>query len=178
MARKRPAEYAEEPIEAPGVNAREFLYDIQGKKRGDGDTSGLADDRKNVLDLNILVCVDVSGSISPTQFKQFMQQVDAIRGLSRVRVMEIDTDVVALYDYFKMTGGRVIRLGGGGGTAFSKGFDRAERMKPDAILFMTDGFVGDQVADRAIPTGWVLTHNGRKPYNFGTVVVRLPGPRH
>lgn len=153
---------------------REFLYEIQRKKPpSDSAAIPAALGRKNVLDLNILICVDVSGSISPTQFKAFMRQIDAIKGLSRVRVLEIDTEIIAMYDYFRVSGNRVIRLGGGGGTAFHKGFEKAKTMKPDAILFMTDGFVYDKVASPGIPTGWVLTADGVQPYPFGKVVVRM-----
>jgi predicted metal-dependent peptidase len=161
---------------APEVDARGFLYAIQRRKHATGVAvaSGEAEDRKNVLDLNILIGVDVSGSISATQFKQFMRQIDAIRGLSRVRIVEIDSEIVAFYDYFRLNGARVVRLGGGGGTAFEKAFAMARRLRPDAILFMTDGMVADTVQSPGIPTGWVLTNDGVQPYGFGTVVVRLP----
>lgn len=162
---------------SPIQDAKNFLYEIQKTKNELGQTGLLTSDelaaRKNILDLNILVCVDVSGSISRAQFCAFMQQIDAIKGLSRVKVIEVDTDIVAMYDYFKVPQSRVMRLGGGGGTAFNKCFTRAKKMKPDAILFMTDGFVADSVSNPGIPTGWVLTHNGRQPYGFGKTVVKM-----
>lgn len=133
-------------------------------------------ERKNVLDLKIVVCVDISGSISTKQFQQFMRQIDAIRGLSMVKVIETDTKVVAMYDYFKENKNRVVRLGGGGGTEFSEAFKWCKKLNPDAILFMTDGQVFDRVSDPGIPTGWILTQGGRKPYGFGKVVLELPPP--
>lgn len=157
---------------------KDFLYTVQKSKDKMGTAlTDLILDRKNVLDLNILVCVDVSGSISAQQFRDFMWQIDSIRGLSRVKVLEVDTEVVAMYDYFRTAQSRVIRLGGGGGTCFAKAFDKAKQMEPDAILFMTDGFVfGDKASDPGIQTGWVLTQNGQHPYGFGEVVLRLPAP--
>ncbi len=158
-------------------DARSFLAKIQkqkDQKKGFQSKSMLGlEDRKNVLDLNIAVGVDVSGSISREQFNQFMAQLNAIRGLSRVKVVEIDTEIVAMYDYFKSTKSRVIRLSGGGGTCFEKAFTKFIEIKPDAILFMTDGFVADTVENPNLPVGWILTHNGVKPYNFGEVVVKL-----
>jgi predicted metal-dependent peptidase len=157
-------------------DASRFLMRIQKKKNKDpfsGEILKEQTGRKNVLDLNILVMVDVSGSISVAQFKQFMSQIDAIKGLSRVKVMEVDTQVVAFYDYFKTGKPSVFRLGGGGGTEFSTAFVKAKKINPDAILFMTDGFVFNNVNSPGIPVGWVITSDGKKPYNFGEVVVKL-----
>lgn len=158
-------------------SAKDFLYKIQKTKSNPEGTSLKLTQagRKNVLDLKILVCLDVSGSISSTQFKQFMDQIDQIKGLSIVKVLETDDKVVALYNYEKKNEqSRVVRLLGGGGTAFTEAFSIARKINPDAILFMTDGFVSDNVKDPGIPTGWILTHDGETPYNFGEVILKLP----
>lgn len=160
-------------------DAKAFLYEIQKRKDPGGNAysnASLLADRKNVLDLKIVVMVDVSGSISARQFQQFMRQIDAIRGLSMVKVIETDTKVVAMYDYFKERKNRIVRLQGGGGTEFIPAFRAAKAMNPDCILTMTDGDIFDRVPDPGIPTGWILTHGGRKPFNFGKVVVELPPP--
>ena len=157
--------------------AKEFLYKIQENKKSDESFSLSNDGRKNILDLKILVCLDISGSISPVQFKQFMAQVDLIKGLSTVKVLETDDKAVALYDYFKTKEkARIIRILGGGGTAFTDAFNLAKKMEPDAVLFMTDGMVSDNVKDPGIPTGWILTHDGQIPYKFGDLVLKLPPP--
>ena len=160
-------------------DVRDFLYRIQKDKDHDGkktELKGPLGDRKNVLDLKILVAVDVSGSISSEQYRQFMHQVDLIKGLSVIKILEVDTKVVALYDYIKTSKSRIARLGGGGGTEFSEAFQYAKKIKPDAILFMTDGFVCNpgSISDPGIPTGWILTPGGVKPYKFGDVVAKLP----
>ena len=75
-------------------NAKDFLVKIQRGKDMRNVQNGLLDsvieERKNVLDLNIAVGLDVSGSISRADFNRFMAQLDAIKGLSRVKVIEID----------------------------------------------------------------------------------------
>lgn len=158
-------------------DVRDFLYKIQKQKdKSEGNTQvNLDGDRKNVIDLKIIVAVDVSGSISSAQYKQFMHQVDLIKGLSVIKILEVDTRVCALYDYVKTNKSRIARLGGGGGTEFTEAFQKMDQMKPDAVLFMTDGEVWDEGGLHSdLPTGWVLTYNGRKPYNFGEVVLKLP----
>lgn len=145
--------------------------------RGETLVHGLSADgggRQNVLDLNILIGVDISGSISQEQFRQFMRQIDAIRGLSRVRVIETDVTIQAMYDYFSAPKPRIVRLAGGGGTDFTEFFKVARNIKPDAILFLTDGFVGGSPKAPPFPVGWILTSGGVHPYGFGQVIVRLP----
>lgn len=158
--------------------ARDFLMKIQKTRNSKMAALGLVDpvleDRKNVLDLNIAVGVDVSGSISSAQFGQFMNQLKAIKGLSRVKVIETDTRIVAMYDYFSVEPKRIVRNSGGGGTEFTPAFKLFKELKPDAILFMTDGDAAGNVQDPHIPVGWILTRGGHPPFNFGSVVVKLP----
>ena len=158
-------------------NAKEFLVKIQKSKDMSNISKGVLEavieERKNVLDLNIAVGLDVSGSISRADFNKFMAQLDAIKGLSRVKVIEIDTQIVAMYDYFKTHQNRIARLGGGGGTFFGPAFDKFKQLRPDAILFMTDGDVAGNVANPGIPTGWIMTNDKSPPYGFGEVIVRL-----
>lgn len=157
-------------------DARSFLYKIQMQKNAAENSiaNSKSMDRKNVLNLKILIGVDCSGSISPAQFAQFMRQIDKIRGLSIVKVIEIDDQIIAMYDYFRTGQGRIINIKGGGGTEFKEFFQAAEKMQPDAILFMTDGFVGDHVEDCSIPVGWILTAYSQKPYKFGEILFKLP----
>ena len=158
-------------------NAKDFLTKIQKTKDVKNVQQGVLaqaiEERKNVLDLNIAIGLDVSGSISRADFSKFMAQLDAIKGLSRVKVIEVDTQIVAMYDYYKTKQNRIARLGGGGGTMFAPAFAKFKQLKPDAILFMTDGDCAGSVPDPGIPTGWIMTNNRRPPYNFGEVVVVL-----
>ena len=78
-----------------------FLGDIQNKKLKaksgkDFDFAKIEMERKNVLDLNIVVGVDVSGSISSAMFKDFMVQLNQIKGMSRIKVVEIGEKVEAV----------------------------------------------------------------------------------
>ena len=156
-------------------DSKDFLYKIQkNKDKGDLKLTNIKGlDRKNVLNLKILIGVDVSGSIAQFQFNQFMRQIDRIKGLSVVKVAEIDTRIVSLYDYFKVSRNRIAKLGGGGGTGFTEFFELAKKINPDAILFMTDGYVSGSIKDPGIPVGWILTANGVKPYNFGETLFEL-----
>jgi predicted metal-dependent peptidase len=154
-------------------NTKEFLYKVQKDKNNlIAMKSPLLENRKNILDLKILVGVDVSGSITSEQYVSFMKQLDLIRGLSVVKVIEIDSQIVAMYDYFKLKN-RIVRLGGGGGTEFSPFFNLAKKISADALLMFTDGEVFNQIPNPNVPTGWILTKDGKKPYEWGEVVHQL-----
>lgn len=153
---------------------KEFLIEIQKKKNVAHIDPQLVEkillDRKNVLNLNILVCIDVSGSISRKQYTMFMQQLNHFKGLSRIKVIETDTKIVAMYDYCTVEPHKVVRLKGGGGTDFREAFNKANQMQPDALIFMTDGKTVNNVLEPTYPVGWYLTKNGSIPYDFGTLL--------
>jgi len=157
---------------------KEFLYKVQKKvdkenRQEIDDMTSILEGRKNVLNLKVLVCVDVSGSISREQFCAFMRQIDKIRGLSQVKVLETDTKVVACYDYFKVNKSQVMRLGGGGGTDFVECFEVAKKAKPDVLVFATDGDDCGNCKNPGIPTAWVTTKHGHAPYDWGTVCTQV-----
>ncbi len=162
-------------------DAKQFLYDIQKQKdkakRDPEDMNidgNLLEDRKNVLNLKIVAILDVSGSISMSVFMKFMHCLENIKGLSQIKVIEVDTEIVAMYTYCKKAqGNRVIRLAGGGGTALKPGFILAQKMLADAVICFTDGFVSDSFGSPGIPVGFILTSDGKKPYNFGEVILKL-----
>ena len=154
-----------------------FLGEIQNKKLkaklGKGaDFARVEMERKNVLDLNILVGIDVSGSISREMFKCFMIQLNEIKGMSRIKVIEVGDKIEAVYDFTRPSS-RVARLGGGGGNGEYLFFPLAKEMQPDAILYMTDGAC-TKAQNPEIPTGFILTAHGALPYSWGMEVGRLP----
>lgn len=158
-------------------NLGTFLGAIQNQKLkakgGKGaDLAKVEMERKNVLDLNIVVGIDVSGSISSSMFKDFMTQLNQIKGMSRIKVVEVGDKIEAVYDFSKPSA-RVARLGGGGGNGEYLFFPLAKKMKPDAILYMTDGAC-THATNPHIPTGVILTAHGYQPYDWTTVVGRLP----
>lgn len=156
---------------------KDFLYDVQKKRDKKAMEAGLLvkekEERKNILNLKIVVCVDISGSISAEQYNSFMSQLNKIRGMSMVKVIETDTKVCAVYDYYRASHSKVVKLGGGGGTSFLDAFEMAKKCKPDAIVFLTDGDDDGQCHKPEIPVAWVITRNGHAPYDWGKVVAKV-----
>ena len=163
----------------PFSDLPQFLGNIQKAKQKSQknatkgvDLSRLVDERKNMLDLNIVVGIDCSGSISSSMFNDFMSQLNHIKGMSRIKVVEVGDCIEAIYDFTKRKG-HVARLQGGGGNGEHLFFPLAKKMQPDAIIYMTDGYC-THADNPSIPTAWILTKNGTKPYNWGEVVGKLP----
>lgn len=171
----------ENPTPAPAPKKedtlKDFLYGVQKNKDrkdvNDGVLVKEKEERKNILNLKIVVCVDISGSISTEQYNSFMSQLNKIRGMSMVKVIETDTKVCAVYDYYKSQHSRVVKLGGGGGTSFIDAFNLAKKCKPDAIVFLTDGDDDGQCQKPDIPVAWVVTAHGHAPYDWGKVVAKV-----
>jgi predicted metal-dependent peptidase len=138
---------------------KSFLYDVQKKK--DEKTKGIIKnqhrDRKNILNLKIVCIVDVSGSISSAQYREFMQHMDNIRGLSTMKVMECDTQVVAMYTYERGVYSKIFHLGGGGGTDLRPAYHKALEMNPDAIIIFSDGMDGANIKRSKIPSAMILS---------------------
>lgn len=153
---------------------KDFLVGVQ--KSSESAAIKSSSGRKNVLDLNILACIDVSGSVTEAMYAKCVAKLDAVRGLSRIKVIEIDTRIVAMYDFVKARDRSIVRITGGGGTSFGPAFALAEKIKPDAIVFLTDGMVDlAPVRDPMIPTGWVIVSSGitMPPYGFGEIIERI-----
>lgn len=160
----------------PTKGLKEFLTKVQkdkDEKEAKATKVKGADERKNVLNLKILCIVDVSGSISKEQYNSFMCQLQKVRGLSMVKVLETDTDIVAVYDYYAGNHNKVIKLGGGGGTDFTEAFKWAVQAKPDAILCLTDGDESGHVPNPKIPVGWITTYAGCAPYDWGIEITKV-----
>ncbi len=160
-------------ITAQKSDTKDFLYAIQEKNNL--KSSVVIRERKNVLDLKIVVLLDISGSISYENFTKFMLALDSIRGLSMIKVIEFEGDVVAVYDYYKTDQNEVMRLKGGGGTNFVPPFELAKKMNPDAILVLSDLDNYDHVENPNIPTGAIVTfHNQSQRHPWIKIVETLP----
>lgn len=160
-------------IIAPKSDTKDFLYDIQEKNNL--KSSLMVRERKNVLELKIVVLLDISGSISHENFTKFMFALDSIRGLSMIKVIEFEGDVVAVYDYYKTDQNEVMRLRGGGGTNFIPPFELARKMNPDAILVLSDLDSYDEPENPNIPTAAIVTFNNHaNKYPWIKIVETLP----
>ena len=170
-----------ETLKAPDVKS--FLYDVQGKKDLNLKDLTLLE-RKNILDLRVVILLDTSGSIGAEEFTKFMLAIDKIKGLSVVKILEFDTRVTAMYSYFNSHQNEILRLAGGGGTLFVPAFEQMKKMSPDACIIMSDMQNSDEneLKNPSIPTASIIAAPNEEsakvaiskyPWikNIGTIIV-------
>ncbi len=122
--------------------------------------------------LDIVVALDTSGSISETEMSEFISEIDAIKGQMRARVTlqacdaELAKDGPWLYEAWE-TFELPKKLGGGGGTRFVPVFDWAERQDraPDLLIYFTDAEGEFPKVPPNFPVLWLV--KGKHPVPWG-----------
>jgi predicted metal-dependent peptidase len=119
----------------------------------------------------ILVAVDTSGSVGAPEFQLFFNEIHHLwKAGAEIDVVECDTVIHQRYKYKGVTP-EIVQ--GRGGTDFTQPLELANRERPDAFIYLTDGFAGSILTAAYIPVFWLLSPDGIKPTHpsFGT----LPG---
>ena len=123
--------------------------------------------------MNLVVAVDVSGSIHRDELNEFIAEIDALKAQVRARVTLLTADA-------RITGDSPWRfeaweqcqlpesLQGGGGTDFRPVFEWVERHdeNPDLLIYFTDADGPFPSPEPAYPVVWLV--KGRKPVPFGS----------
>ena len=122
--------------------------------------------------VNMVVALDVSGSIGDEEMKEFLSEIDAIKGQLRARIslLACDADIVPgapwifeSWEEFKLPK----TFAGGGGTDFRPVFDWVEQQDqpPELLVYFTDclGTFPDYRPDYSVI--WLV--KGREQPPFG-----------
>lgn len=123
---------------------------------------------------NILVAVDVSGSISRKDYDEFFNELHYVyKAGAKIKVIEVNTDIVTEYDYKGVTP----KPHAGGGTAFLPAIDyyNKHRSLYSTMVYFTDGESWD-VKD-CKPLGrmlWVISSGGDQKQNYPGVKICIP----
>jgi len=123
--------------------------------------------------INIIVALDTSGSISDTEITEFVSEIDAIKSLMRAQITlhtcdsSLHTDgpwVFEAWDEFKVPA----KIIGGGGTNFKPVFEWAEKrdILPDILVYFTDAEGAFPEIEPSFPVIWLV--KGKKKVPFGT----------
>lgn len=113
--------------------------------------------------LNVAVFIDTSGSVGNDELQMFNAEMQKIfQAGADMDVIECDMVIQKVYKYKKNL---EPSFKGRGGTDFRPPFEYLKKygMKPDCVVYLTDGY-GCAPDYCHIPTLWVLTPQGRRPY--------------
>ncbi len=122
--------------------------------------------------INIIVALDTSGSISDTELTEFVSEIDAIKSLMRAQITLHTCDsslnengpwTFEAWDEFKIPE----KIAGGGGTSFKPVFEWAEQrdMPPDLLVYFTDAEGDFPECEPSFPVIWLI--KGKKKVPFG-----------
>lgn len=178
----------------PYVDWREVLRDFAKTYCGGKDLSTWSKPNKRLQSLGLylphsysestgrLVCgSDVSGSVSRDLQNQFISEIESIRNEVCPEIVDMlswDTCVTG-HERFEREGGKSVvdvQMMGGGGTdpacVFDYLRDESSSNQPDAVVILTDGYVGSWGDPQGInaPVLWLIIGNTSARPTHGQVV--------
>lgn len=109
----------------------------------------------------ISVAVDVSGSITPAEFDQFISEIHTIHKTmkpSKTSVISFDTRISDEYTIEEARDIMGLKFYGGGGTQIEPVLSWVHERKPKAMIIFTDGCFGipHQEIPRDVPIFWII----------------------
>ncbi len=123
------------------------------------------------MQADLVVALDTSGSVSEEEAKEFLAEIDAIKGQLRARIVLLACDASLCgngpwyfepWDEFSMPESFL----GGGGTDFRPVFDWVERqeIRPDVLLYFTDARGEFPEGGPSYPVIWLVKGSGGVPW--------------
>ncbi len=122
-------------------------------------------------EVNVVVAVDTSGSISEDEIQEFISEIDSIKSQVRARVtlLSCDSDLnygcpwyFEAWDEFRFD----VEIRGGGGTNFKPVFNWIEQQDsaPDALVYFTDAEGVFPEAEPHYPVVWLVKGKSTVPF--------------
>ena len=144
----------------------DYSFQRPSRREGDALLPRLAGD-----EVDLCVALDTSGSISAEELAQFATELDALKGQIRARVTVHGCDerldprgpwAFPPWEPIAMPP----RIGGGGGTSFVPVFEwiAERRLRPDVLLYFTDGEGEFPQRPPDYPVIWLVKGNGKVPW--------------
>ncbi len=123
-------------------------------------------------DSAVVAILDTSGSIDEPIIEAIDGELQRLARTREVVVVEADCEVHRTYRY----AGRLERVHGRGGTDFCPALDRRflAPLKPEVVIYFTDGFGPAPEVPPPWPLVWCLVPGGEPPAEYGRVI-RMDG---
>ncbi len=154
------------------MNAARDDYSFQRTSRRDQGHGGALMPRLYSQSVRVVVVLDTSGSIGDEALREFLAEIDALKGQVRAQVILHACDErlaeggpwhFALWERLELPQG----LHGGGGTDFRPVFEwlEADRVEADLLVYFTDAEGRFPEREPACPVVWLV--KGKAPVPFG-----------
>jgi predicted metal-dependent peptidase len=144
----------------------DYSFQRPNRRGGEAILPGLASTQANLV-----VALDTSGSVGTDDLRQFLQEIDALKGQLAARVVLLGCDSAIVpgapwifepWDRLELPND----LAGGGTTRFGPVFEwvRQAGMRPDALLYFTDALGEFPEFAPSYPVLWLVKGNGTVPW--------------
>jgi len=113
-------------------------------------------------EFSLLVGIDSSGSVSDSELKEFMNEIDNIyKNKCDIRILVCDTKIVQDFQFKGLK--EQITINGRGGTSFEPVLEAYEKSKDTCLVYFTDG---ECPLERKLkkPVLWVISSRGTTSY--------------
>lgn len=124
--------------------------------------------------VDVMVAVDISGSVSDDDFKQFVSETASIMKKLKpknIRFVQFDTRIQQDDNIRSMSDLKKLSFTGRGGTDPTPVIELAQKVKPKVLLFFTDGeFYMDRVPEYKGNLVWLIHNNERFSAPFGKII--------
>lgn len=118
---------------------------------------------KTVLQPNLLIVIDNSGSIEPHLYNKFIANVMEItKVIGAVDIIGCDTHVNYVGQVSHNRAPNMAEIASGGGTEFQPAYDYAKQNKFKNIIYFTDGCARMVENNHKIKALYILPRNGKK----------------
>lgn len=116
----------------------------------------------------VMAVIDTSGSMSTTLLETIASELDRMAAVHRITVVECDAAVHRVAPYR----GRLRKVRGRGGTDLRPPFDTPllNQIRPDVLVYFTDGGGPAPAAPPPLPVIWCLTPEGQTPAAWGRTI--------
>lgn len=116
----------------------------------------------------IMAVIDTSGSMSDELLAKLSTELLRLSKTHEVTVVECDTEI---HRHYRLKG-PIHSVLGRGGTSFRPPFEKKflKTIKPDLIVYLTDGCGDAPEKGPPVPVLWLITEGGVPPAPWGKVV--------
>jgi len=151
------------------MNAARDDYSFQRTSRREGEALM---PRLYSQSVNVVVALDTSGSVNDEELREFLAEIDALKGQVRAEITlhacDDKLDVAGPWRYAMWESITLpANLSGGGGTDFRPVFDwvNRDRVSPDLLVYFTDAEGEFPAQAPHYPVVWLV--KGKAPVPFG-----------
>lgn len=123
--------------------------------------------------INITIAVDISGSVSDSDFLQFVSETHSILKMMKpecITFIQFDTEIHSIDRVKNVQELMKLSFTGRGGTDITPVIEWANQNKPQLLMVFTDGFFRSPGIQTKVPTAWLIHNNPNFAAPFGKVI--------